>query len=592
VADRLLLESSAVDGYLLEDGSGVVLSERTGYSNAVTQTAGLVGYWRLGESSGTNANDEVSTNDGTYTGTPTLGATGALSGDTDTAVTFASASSQYVNIPDVAAVDLGDVFSLEAWINVTGSGARYIVSKSTGAYALAIFSDGTLGLRIGNGATLRITNAALSAGWHHVVGTKNGATTALYVDGAAPATTASANVTAVNNATALLIGGDFNAGEFFNGSIDEVAVYNVAISEATALAHYNAGAAGPVIRSATDALALADTTLRVGTFQRSLSDALAFADSGTRLATLLRAVTDALSLADSAARVQTTARSVADALGLSDAVTRTVTLLRSSSDSLTSSDAAVRVLTAIRSVAQSLSLADAVTASKIIARTVADALNLADAATRSGTFVRSVAQSLSLSDVAARVGTFVRAVTDALTLADAAVAVKLGAIVRTVTDSLGLSDAATRSGTFVRSVTQSLLLADVVTRGVTRLRTATDALGLSDAASRAVTLARSVADGLSLSDVGTRLATLRRTVADALSFGESVIRDIVGAAPIATASAFIREIGERGSRILAAVGGGSSGSASESSSTRILDTSDSPTEGSAGSVPSDIAEVK
>jgi len=65
MADRLLLESGTPDGYLLEDGSGVLLSERTGYSNVVTQTRGLVGYWRLGEASGTNAKDEVGTNDGT-----------------------------------------------------------------------------------------------------------------------------------------------------------------------------------------------------------------------------------------------------------------------------------------------------------------------------------------------------------------------------------------------------------------------------------------------------------------------------------------------------------------------------------------------
>jgi hypothetical protein len=47
-----------------------------------------LGYWRLGESSGTTATDYAGSQNGTYGGGVTLGATGALSGDSDTAVTF------------------------------------------------------------------------------------------------------------------------------------------------------------------------------------------------------------------------------------------------------------------------------------------------------------------------------------------------------------------------------------------------------------------------------------------------------------------------------------------------------------------------
>ncbi len=57
------------------------------YKAAILATPGLVGYWRLGEASGTVARDEMGANNGTYVGSPTLGAPGLLAGDADTAMT-------------------------------------------------------------------------------------------------------------------------------------------------------------------------------------------------------------------------------------------------------------------------------------------------------------------------------------------------------------------------------------------------------------------------------------------------------------------------------------------------------------------------
>ena len=50
----------------------------------------------MGESSGSTAYDEVAaSSNGTYYNTPTLGQTGAVSGDSNTSVNFAIASSEY-----------------------------------------------------------------------------------------------------------------------------------------------------------------------------------------------------------------------------------------------------------------------------------------------------------------------------------------------------------------------------------------------------------------------------------------------------------------------------------------------------------------
>lgn len=69
-------------------------------------------WWRLGESAGATAADEMSVQAGTYTGTPTLGAAG-YTGDGDTGITLDGTN--YVSVADNAAWDVGTAdFSLMA----------------------------------------------------------------------------------------------------------------------------------------------------------------------------------------------------------------------------------------------------------------------------------------------------------------------------------------------------------------------------------------------------------------------------------------------------------------------------------------------
>ena len=72
-----------------------------------------VAYWRLGEASGTTAVDETGSHDGTYSGV-TLGATGLLAGDTDTAVEFNN-STDYIEVADHADFEVS-TFTFECWV--------------------------------------------------------------------------------------------------------------------------------------------------------------------------------------------------------------------------------------------------------------------------------------------------------------------------------------------------------------------------------------------------------------------------------------------------------------------------------------------
>jgi hypothetical protein len=199
-------------------------------------------YWRLGETTGSTANDEIGSNDGTYQNSPTLGAAGAIENDPDKAVTL-NGTDEYISVPDVAALDLGDTFTLEAWVKPTSFAASGMVVfyKGTGAYTLSINqSTGTFFLRKGDISTIVTSTTALTTGvWQHIVATKSGATSKLYLNGDDVTGTVT-DATMVNTASALNIGST-GAATYFNGSLDELAVYATALTHAQIREHFNIG---------------------------------------------------------------------------------------------------------------------------------------------------------------------------------------------------------------------------------------------------------------------------------------------------------------------------------------------------------------
>lgn len=272
--------SLVLAGTLAVSGTGTISQTPktlTGYA-AVVASDSPVSYWRLGEPSGTVAADTLGASPGTYTGSPTLGSTGAITGDADTAVDF-NGTTQYVTVPDAAALDLGNTLSIEVWVKRARSGAIYeqFVNKGTGAYALQFYNNDRV--YIVRGDIIEVAHSSITitdTNWHHIVGTKDASGGKVYIDGV-DVTVADTNATLTDNANALIIGAyRTGASEFFQGSIDEVAVYSTALSAARVLAHYSAGA-GSVTHQGTLAVSGAGTLAQTG------ADSLAggFAVTGT-----------------------------------------------------------------------------------------------------------------------------------------------------------------------------------------------------------------------------------------------------------------------------------------------------------------------
>jgi uncharacterized repeat protein (TIGR01451 family) len=201
------------------------------------------GYWRLGEASGNALDSSGNANHLSPTGTMTRDVAGAVTPD-DGAVTFGGG---YLSGPDAASLDLGDTFTLEAWVvrGTAGGSPRGIVSKGHNAYYMRMLSNGQLNLLRANVAEVAESSVPIPAtGWHHVLATKSGGTDHLYIDGV-DVTVNTGSSTFPDTAGRLTIGAlDGTPSDPANGSIDEVAVYPTALSSARIAAHYAAGTSG------------------------------------------------------------------------------------------------------------------------------------------------------------------------------------------------------------------------------------------------------------------------------------------------------------------------------------------------------------
>lgn len=205
---------------------------------------GATWYVRLGESSGTFL-DEIGSNDSSAVlGSVTYGATSLLSGDANTAVTFGGTTSDAIQFPDGAYADLGDFpWTIELWIKRNAGGLgnnQTILNKGTNAYGIGFEVDNLLALNKVGVARLDHSSAAINdTNAHHIVVTRSAANTSvIYIDGAAD-TVHEVNAALADNATVLEIGREAGwAG--FDGTIDEVAIYNYVLTPDQVRRHYAA----------------------------------------------------------------------------------------------------------------------------------------------------------------------------------------------------------------------------------------------------------------------------------------------------------------------------------------------------------------
>lgn len=134
--------------------------------------------------------------------------------------------------------------SLEAWINVAGatSDMQAVISPTISTFVhFQLFTGGNIIVYTNTGnAVLPIVSLTPFNTWRHVVISAQSGSTNLYVNGVLIGSSNLAFST-VNSTSNLHIGNGYNSGRFFKGAIDEVAIYNRALSATEAMDHYKRG---------------------------------------------------------------------------------------------------------------------------------------------------------------------------------------------------------------------------------------------------------------------------------------------------------------------------------------------------------------
>lgn len=207
-------------------------------------------YLRFGESSGAIASDETGNgNTAAVSGTVAWGVPGALAGDKDTAVRLDGKTS---------VIDLGgkidfsgtSPFSLEIWLDVAtaDSSYRFLVVKddrpASGREEWGVVLHNVDGLYFeryvaGGGRSAGTPAAPYLGRWVYTVATYDGSRLNFFVEGVSVDSGPDPRPQLAKNVP-LQVGSGFPNGGVIDGSIDELAIYDHALSPERIKAHFDA----------------------------------------------------------------------------------------------------------------------------------------------------------------------------------------------------------------------------------------------------------------------------------------------------------------------------------------------------------------
>lgn len=218
------------------------------YKDWITGSA-PTGWWRLGEASGNFADSSGGGHTATATGGGfTYGVTGALSGDTDGAATFGTASYATTTLTPTAP-QLAAGFSCEAWVkrasNPAASAAIIGSASGGGGIIFYISTSGVLTFTYHSGGVAKSVIGTVNVcdgNYHHVVGVWDTTQLLVYVDGVLACTPVA--VTSAPDAVASgLTLGACNDGTLKIGSasLDEAAFYETPLTPGMVDNHYRSG---------------------------------------------------------------------------------------------------------------------------------------------------------------------------------------------------------------------------------------------------------------------------------------------------------------------------------------------------------------
>jgi len=209
---------------------------------------GLVGNWDMDEGTGSVLNDNSgNSNHGTLANGPKW-----TQGKNGSALQF-DGKDDYVNCGSGSSLnDISGVVSIEAWVKNNKSKYNSIVNKRNDnieghwdfrystSYGLQFVNFDSAGVpKITNSSGVTFDND-----WHHLVAVATDSEVKIYMDGKKLATSGALAPIISTNINVKIGGWGLSGNYYLNGKIDEVKIYNRALSEEEVRYHYNHG--GPV----------------------------------------------------------------------------------------------------------------------------------------------------------------------------------------------------------------------------------------------------------------------------------------------------------------------------------------------------------
>jgi len=246
-AGEAVVELTATDAFKIF--SNITLSSE--WARAVT-AAVPKSWWRFGEAveATTLTDSGPSRFSGAVEGSPTLAVEGLIFGDEDTAISFNTTGSDRFVIPQEASITSAQ-FTVEAWVQTT-TASDYLfqqwafpsvaltqITVSTTAGGVLIF---TVIPTSGTVASVTGTKIINDGKPHHVIAVRDATTIKLYVDGAPDGSATFVDATS-QLAQPAFVGNDQSplSADAWTGTIDEVALYERALTFTEITQHYKAG---------------------------------------------------------------------------------------------------------------------------------------------------------------------------------------------------------------------------------------------------------------------------------------------------------------------------------------------------------------
>ena len=215
-------------------------------------SCGLVGYWTFdGKDMANGVALDKSGNDNHGSPVNIATSTFYVAGKIGQALNFDGVN-DYVNVRYNNAFDFStsNSFTYSFWAKYNNSSqtSKDLIIKAASSKQNPRFfigSDGSFNFRLYDGTSANNVNIPLSASiknrtWHHFVGLNDGGTVKVYIDGIHQGTDSSTVIGTIQNSGAISIGAQYGANAF-NGSLDDVRVYNRALTVNEIKQIYNLG---------------------------------------------------------------------------------------------------------------------------------------------------------------------------------------------------------------------------------------------------------------------------------------------------------------------------------------------------------------